>query len=177
MHVADVYVELYGRIPPLARAAVEGLSTEQLTWAPASGANTIAWLVWHASRVQDAHVADIMELEQLWGTGGFASAFGLSPDPTNSGFGHGPDEIARVRPEGPDAVLRYLDVVHERTQRLLVGVTDDELDRIVDRSWDPPVTLGVRLVSIADDSLQHVGQALYLRGLLGEYRGPGDPRP
>ncbi|MFP5321161.1 MAG: mycothiol transferase [Acidimicrobiia bacterium] len=176
MHVDHVYTELYDRIPPLARAAVEGLDAEQLAWAPADGANTIAWLTWHAARVQDAHVAEIMEVEQLWATGDFAGAFGLEPDPSNSGFGHGPDDIAAVRPEGPEAVLRYLDTVHERTERLLVGLTDSELDRIVDRRWDPPVTLGVRLVSIADDSLQHVGQALYVRGLLDGYRGPGDPR-
>jgi hypothetical protein len=46
----------------------------------------------------------------------------------------------------------------------VVGPAD--LARTVDDRWDPPVTLGVRLVSIADDSLQHVGQAAYLRGLL-----------
>ncbi len=176
MHVHEVYVELFDRIPPLAEAAVDGLTTDQLVQAPADGANTIAWLVWHAARVQDHHVAEIMEMEQLWATGGFAEAFGLEPDPGNIGFGHGPDDVAAVRPESPDAILRYLGTVHERTQRLLAGLTDSELDRIVDRSWDPPVTLGVRLVSIADDSLQHVGQALYVRGLLDGYRGPGDPR-
>ena len=39
-------------------------------------------------------------------------------------------------------------------------------DRVVDRTWDPPVTLGVRLVSILDDDTQHAGQAAYVRGLL-----------
>jgi hypothetical protein len=50
---------------------------------------------------------------------------------------------------------------------MLAGLPDGELDRVVDRRWDPPVTMGVRLISIADDCLQHVGQASYLRGLLG----------
>jgi len=49
---------------------------------------------------------------------------------------------------------------------MLEGVTGTELDRIVDRRWDPPVTVGVRLVSVADDCLQHAGQAAYARGLL-----------
>jgi hypothetical protein len=71
-----------------------------------------------------------------------------------------------VHPAGPDVLLGYLDAVTARTRELLVGVTPDTLDRIVDRRWNPPVTLGVRLVSIADDSLQHLGQAAYLRGLL-----------
>ncbi len=50
---------------------------------------------------------------------------------------------------------------------MLRDLTPDDLDRVVDRRWDPPVTLGVRLVSVADDCLQHAGQAAYLRGLLG----------
>ncbi len=50
---------------------------------------------------------------------------------------------------------------------MLSSLGDADLDRIVDRRWDPPVMMGVRLVSIADDSLQHVGQAAYVRGLLG----------
>ena len=45
---------------------------------------------------------------------------------------------------------------------MLEGLAPDDLDRVVDRRWDPPVTLGVRLVSIADDSLQHAGQAAYV---------------
>ncbi|HEX5588545.1 MAG TPA: hypothetical protein VFZ17_14640, partial [Acidimicrobiia bacterium] len=56
--------------------------------------------------------------------------------------------------------------VDRRTLAWLVDITGADLDRVVDRRWDPPVTLGVRLVSIADDSLQHVGQAAYLRGQL-----------
>ena len=44
-------------------------------------------------------------------------------------------------------------------------IGDGDLDRVIDENWDPPVTLGVRLVSILDDDAQHVGQAAYLRGL------------
>jgi hypothetical protein len=44
-------------------------------------------------------------------------------------------------------------------------VTPADLDRVVDKRWDPPVTLGVRLVSVVDDDAQHVGQAAYVRGL------------
>ena len=53
-----------------------------------------------------------------------------------------------------------------RTRSFLGSLTADDLDRVVDEAWDPPVTLGVRLVSIADDDIQHAGQAAYVRGLL-----------
>ncbi len=167
MDVASLLIELYGRIPPLARHAVEGLGLEQLTERPGPDANPIGWLVWHVARVQDGHVAELLDAEQLWVTGDWARQFGLDPDPSNSGYGHTREEVAAVRPEGREVLLEYLDAVAGRTFEMLEGVVPADLDQIVDRRWDPPVTMGVRLVSIADDSLQHLGQAAYVRGLLG----------
>lgn len=167
MDIAALLDEIYGRIPPLARAAVDGLDTDALVSAPAPGANTIAWLVWHSARVQDHHVSELLDADQLWQSGGWAGRFGLDPDPQNTGYGHGADDVARVRPDGADALVDYLEAVQARTVDWLRGLGADDLDRVVDTRWDPPVTLGVRLVSVADDSLQHVGQAAYVRGLLG----------
>jgi hypothetical protein len=168
MDVAALLQDLFGRTPPIATAAVEGLSPEQLAWAPRPGANSIAWLVWHLTRVQDHHVSELLGEEQIWTTDErWAKRCGLEADPHNTGYGHSADDVASVRPDGPDALLGYLRAVDERTQGMLAGLRDGELDRVVDRRWDPPVTMGVRLISIADDCLQHVGQASYLRGLLG----------
>jgi hypothetical protein len=166
MDVAALLDELYGRIPPLARDAVDGVDAEQLVEAPANDANPIAWLVWHVARVLDSHIAELLDTGQLWETGDWAVRFGLEPDPANTGYGHDPAEVAAVRPDGPDALLGYLDAAMAVTRDLLADVTGRSLDRVVDRRWDPPVTLGVRLVSVADDCLQHLGQAGYVRGLL-----------
>lgn len=177
MDVAALLLELYGRIPPLARRVVHGLDVDQLTEPVAPGANTIAWLVWHLARVQDHHVAELLETDQLWVMGDWAPRFGLDPDPVNTGYGHTAAEVATVRPERPEVLLDYLAAVDDRTRALLAGLAADELDRVVDRRWDPPVTLGVRLVSIADDSLQHAGQAAYVRGLIerSRRRSPHEP--
>ena len=160
-------LELYGRVPPLVRDVVEGLPAEKLVERPEPEANTIGWLCWHLARVQDHHVSELIHGEQVWGGGDWASRFGLEPDPSNTGYGHSPEEVGRVRPTDGDAIVEYLDAVQSRTVAFLEGLGDDDLDRIVDRRWHPPVTMGVRLVSVADDSLQHVGQAAYLKGLLG----------
>ncbi len=165
--VSGLLLELYGRIPPLARHAVDGLDVPRLVQPPAPGANTIAWLVWHTARVQDDHIAEILAADQLWSQGAWARRFGLDPDPSNTGYGHSAEDVARVRPERPEALLEYLDAVDARTREMLGELAPADLDRIVDRRWDPPVTLGVRLVSIADDGLQHLGQAAYARGLIG----------
>ncbi len=167
MDVAAVFLELYGRIPPLARGAIEGIPLDRLTERVSPDANPIAWLVWHLARVQDDHVAELLGVEQLWMEGDWARRFGLEPDPADTGYGHSTEEVAAVRPERAAVLVEYLDAVDARTRAMLEGLVPDDLDRIVDRSWDPPVTLGVRLVSIADDSLQHAGQAAYVRGLLG----------
>ena len=165
--VASLLLELYGRIPPLARRAVRGVEPERLMEAPAPGANPIAWLVWHLARVQDDHVSELLDAEQIWVTGDWAGRFGLEADPSNTGYGHSAEEVAAVRPDRPEVLLEYLDAVDRRTRQMLQGLVPADLDRVVDRRWDPPVTLGVRLVSVADDSLQHAGQAAYVRGLLG----------
>jgi hypothetical protein len=166
MDVAALLLELYGRIPPLAHEVVGGVEPSQLTQAPGPGANTIAWLVWHLTRVQDHHVSEILDAEQLWVSGEWAARFGLDPDPSDTGYGHNAEQVAGVQPVDGDALLEYLDAVDARTRAMLAELTPPDLERVVDRRWDPPVTLGVRLVSIADDCLQHLGQAAYVRGLL-----------
>ena len=167
MDVAALLLDLYGRVPPVARHAVRGLDADRLVESPSPGTNHIAWLIWHLTRVQDHHVAELLESGQVWATGDWASRFGLEPDPWNTGYGHSASEVATVRPASPEALLDYLDAGSERTNAFLGKLVPADLDRIVDRRFSPPVTLGVRLVSVADDCLQHAGQAAYVRGLLG----------
>lgn len=168
MDVSELLLDMYGRIPPLAHEVVDGLDTEQLTSQPNGDANPIAWLVWHLARVQDAELAGLVGDRQLWQDGDWAARFGLEPDPHNHGYGHTADEVRAVRPESPQALLDYLAAVDARTRDKLRTLTPSDLDRVVDADWDPPVTLGVRLVSVADDCIQHIGQAAYVRGLLGK---------
>jgi uncharacterized damage-inducible protein DinB len=166
MDVAALLREVYDRIPPLVRTAVEGLDADRLAEAPAPGANTVGWLVWHLTRVEDDHIADVAGAQQLWATEDWPARFGLPADPSDIGYGHTAEQVAAVRPASAELLTGYHDAVHERTVAFLGGLSSADLDRVVDTRWDPPVTLGVRLVSIADDALQHAGQAAYVRGLL-----------
>ncbi|MEU5908177.1 DUF664 domain-containing protein [Micromonospora sp. NPDC047527] len=166
MDVSDLLTETYDRLPDLVRAAVDGLTPEQLRWAPGPGANSIGWLVWHLTRVQDHHVAHLLDVEQIWASGDWAGRFGLPADPDDTGYGHSSAQVAGVRPESAQALIDYYAAVARRTGSFLAGLRPADLDRVVDETWDPPVTLGVRLVSIAEDDQQHAGQANYVRGLL-----------
>ena len=167
MDVSDILTELFGRIPPIVRAAVGDLRPDDLAARPASHANPIGWLVWHLTRVQDHHVAELIGEDQLWVSGDWAGRFGLEPDADNTGYGHSDTEVEAVRPESAEVLIAYHEAVAERSAAYVAGLRPADLDRIVDRSWDPPVTLCVRLVSVAVDDLQHAGQAAYVRGLLG----------
>ena len=164
--VRELLEELFGRIPDHLHRAVDGLSATDLATAPTPGANTIGWMVWHLTRVQDHHVSDLLGREQVWTTGVWPARFGLESDADDTGYGHRADQVAQVRPDGPEVLIDYYEAVASRTAELLAELTATDLDRVVDERWDPPVTLGVRLVSIADDDIQHAGQAAYLRGVL-----------
>jgi uncharacterized damage-inducible protein DinB len=167
VNVADLLTDLFDRLPDSVRRVVDGLTPEQLIWAPEVGANSIGWTVWHLTRVQDDHVAEVMGVGQLWSEGDWASRFGLSrADPNNTGYGHKPDEVASIKPTGPEALVDYYTAVHARTHAYIRTLDEAALDRVVDERWDPPVTLGVRLISVADDDAQHIGQAAYVRGLM-----------
>lgn len=165
MNVADLVIDGFDRIQQVVHGAVKGLNEEQLAERPAGDANTIAWLVWHLTRVQDDHLADLGEAPQVWTGQAWHERFGLPFDPGATGYGHDPKQVAAVR--APAKLLTgYHDAVHDQTVAWLAGLQESQLDRIVDEAWNPPVTLGVRLVSVLSDGLQHAGQAAYVRGIL-----------
>lgn len=166
MELNELLVELFSRVTEEVHSAVDGLDAADLMTPPVEGANPIGWLVWHLIRIQDDHMADILDEDQLWVTGDWASRFGVAADPSNTGYGHSWGEVTSLRPESAEALIEYYEAVAARTEEFLTTVTAPDLDRIVDKRWNPPVTLGVRLVSIADDDIQHAGQANYARGII-----------
>lgn len=166
MTPAELIIDALERVVADTRGAVDGLGEADLTSSPAPGANTIAWLVWHLARVQDSHVAQVAGTEQVWVAQGFVDRFALTLSPQDTGYGHVAAQVAEVRAPA-ELLTGYLEAVHEQSVAYLGRLTEEDLDVIVDRRWDPPVSLGVRLVSVVNDCTQHAGQAAYVRGLLG----------
>lgn len=157
--------DAFTRIRELVAISAEGLDAERLTYRPEPGANSIAWLLWHLTRIQDDHVSEIAGLGQAWVTDGWASKFGMEPDAGNDGRGHGPTEVAAITPDS-ELLIAHHNAISDRTFEYLDQVDANELDRIFDESYDPPVSVGVRLVSVISDNIQHAGQARYLRGIV-----------
>lgn len=161
----ELLVDAFGRIRDVVHDVVGGLTPVQLAFRVDDEANSIAWLVWHLTRIQDDHLADAAQTEQVWMTDGWAERFALPFGPSATGYGHSSDDIAAVHVDSGDLLIAYHDAVHARTIEYVARLTDGDFARIVDEAWDPPVSLGVRLVSVISDDLQHVGQAAFIRGI------------
>jgi len=163
--VADLLVDGYDRIRQVVTQTVTGLTPQQLAFQPEPGSNSIGWLIWHLTRVQDDHVAEVAGTEQIWTSGGWYERFDLPFDSSEIGYGQSPEQVAAVRISSAQLLLDYHQAVFDRSRQYLTDLDEFQLARIVDDSWDPPVTLAVRLVSVLSDDLQHAGQAAYLKGL------------
>ncbi len=165
MDVSAILLDGFHRIRDQVMELLDGASAADLVERIDPDANTICWLVWHLTRVQDDHIAGVAGTEQIWVKDGFADRLGLDLDRLDIGYGHESGQVARVK-AGKEDLADYHDAVYEATRSYVSGLSGSDLDRVVDERWDPPVTLGVRLVSVLSDDLQHVGQAAFVAGVL-----------
>ena len=161
----QLLIDGFDRVRDTVQQAVEGLDEDRLAFRPDPDANSVAWLTWHLTRVQDDHVAGVAGGEQLWTVGGWVERFGLPFDVGAIGYGQTSEEVGRVR-AGAELLIAYQDAVHRSTVDYLATLEDADYARVVDDRWDPPVTLAVRLLSVLNDTTQHAGQASYVRGLV-----------
>lgn len=167
MTSADLITDAFGRIRETVTDTLYGLTAEQLTYRVDADANSVAWLIWHLTRVQDDHVAAAFGVPQVWSDGGWAARLGLPGGSMETGYGHNRLQVAAVGEAvaATGLLTDYHDATYQQTVKLVSAIADADLDRVVDTSWRPPVTLGVRLVSVINDDMQHAGQAAFVRGV------------
>ena len=166
MEWQDLLADGYGRIPEFMESALSGLNQEDLNWQPRQDCNNIGWLCWHLTRQQDAQIAALMGEEQLWVNDGWHARFSRDADASDSGFGQTPEQVAAFQSPDAQTLLDYQRAVVERSKRYFQTLSKADLDRELNEPWFQPLpTVGVRLVSILEDSMLHAGQAAYIRGL------------
>jgi Protein of unknown function (DUF664) len=162
---SELLIDAFGRIREIVHDVLDGLGDADLLYRADPLANSICWQIWHLTRVQDDHIAGAGSLEQVWFSGGWGERFGLPLDSADIGYGHDSEQVEVVRAPA-DLLAAYHDATYEQTVEFVRGLTDTDMDTIVDRHWDPPVTMGVRLISVVADDLEHAGQAAFIRGLI-----------
>lgn len=164
MDARDLLLDTFGRIRELYVGIADGLDQDTAHHRPGGTGNPIVWLLWHVARLEDDHVVGLTGGTQLW-HGEWADRFGLPFDRNDIGYGHSAEDVDAVQVARLEDLVAYQEAVHHQALAYLETLDADELDRVVDRNWDPPVTAGVRLVSLLSDCLQHLGQAAYVKGL------------
>jgi hypothetical protein len=162
----DLLEDAFSRVHGVVHQAVDGLTPDELAFRVNGNTNSIAWLIWHLSRIADDHVSDAASKGQVWTTNGWAEKFGLPFPEDATGYGFGGDDVAAVKVKSGEILIGYFDEVIEEATRYVKSLSDDDYARVVDASWTPPVTLAVRLVSVVSDALQHAGQAMFIRGIV-----------
>ena len=164
MRTRDLLTDGFDRVHGGVTALLDDCGPDDLDRRPGATANPVGWLLWHLVRVQDDHVSEVAGQDQVWPDGWFGRS-GLPLAVTDTGYGHDEDQVGTVRLDA-DLLRGYADAVHARTVAAVADLSDGDLDRVLDESYDPPVTVGARLVSVLEDDLQHLGQAAYALGLL-----------
>jgi hypothetical protein len=165
MKTAALLIDGYGRMQQLVHRSCDGIGNAGLAFQPAPESNSIAWLVWHLTRIQDDHISAIAGVDQVWITTDWHAQLGMEADEFALGQGDSAEAVAAIQPTDAIALVGYHDEVIGSSIAYLGGIDADELDRIVDVRYTPPVSAGVRLISVLSDNLQHAGQALYVRGI------------
>ena len=163
----DMMIDGYGRIMEILERAIDGLSQDDLNWQPKPDCNSMGWLAWHLTRVQDDHLADLIGEEQLWIKDGWHAKFNRPAEKKDIGFGHTPEDVTAFKSPDAGTVLAYHRAVMERSQKFFATLSKTDLDRELNEPWFQPLpTVGVRLISVLGDNLEHAGQVSYVRGML-----------
>lgn len=166
MEAKDIVLDALERIRSILHRTLTGLTLDEMNRQPTSDSNSIAWLTWHLTRVQDNGISGLFGQEQAWISQGWHAQFGMTPDPDNEGQGHTPAQVAAFRAPSIQTLLDYHDSVSTRSKSFLTGLAPADFNRELDEpQYQPRPTVGVRVVSILSDNLQHAGQVAYLRGV------------
>ena len=168
MEAMEIVAMALKRIEGSLEKALDMLTEEDLHRQPRSDCNSIAWLAWHLTRVQDHHLSGLAGLDQTWTEDGWHAKFNMDPDPENVGWGHTPEQVANFRAPNAGILHEYYRAVLNRSRTYLIGLQSEDLERVLDEpQWNETVTVGIRLVSVMNDNTEHMGQINYLRGLFG----------
>ncbi|MFC2052490.1 DinB family protein [Chloroflexota bacterium] len=164
MEFQQLLVSALERASHILEKALDGLNGDDLNYLPNPDCNSIAWLTWHLTRVQDSAISGLMGKEQRWIVEKWYSKFSRNPDPNDRGVGHSSEDVSNFQSPDSKTLLNYYYSVFKQTKEYISKLSTAELEREIDNPRFP--TVGLRLAAMINDNIQHVGQIAYLRGML-----------
>lgn len=148
-------------------AALTGLDDATLARCPTEQCNSMAWILWHMTRVLDTFVHTRLQAQpQLWIRDGWYGKFGMAADPDDRGVGWTTEQVRHWHPPTRDIQVGYYEALKQATRAYLgtLSYADMEVRRVI-----PPVpeprTVAAALGQFTWDNVAHGGQIAYLRGL------------
>jgi uncharacterized damage-inducible protein DinB len=148
-------------------ATLAGMDDAILARRPTDQCNSIAWLLWHMTRVVDTFVHTRLQVQpQVWIRDGWYAKFGMDPDPDNRGVGWTATQVAQWVPPAKDVQAGYYEAIKQATRAYLATLSDTDLEvRRVIPPVPEPRTVAAALGQMTWDNVAHGGQIAYLRGL------------
>ncbi|MFC2060072.1 DinB family protein [Chloroflexota bacterium] len=164
MECWQLIVDTYERSSQALERALEGLTQDDLNQQPNPDSNSMGWIVWHLTRIQDRAIADLTGEEQLWIKDTWHSKFNRPADPQDVGVRHMPEDLAAFKSPDVQTLLAYHQAVLQVSKRYISNLSQTDLDRWL--GHPRYATVGARLVVLISENLQHAGQVAYVHGLL-----------
>ena len=173
MQLKDFAEQTFEEIGVRLNRALEGLTFEELNWRPRPEANSIAFIVWHVSRVEDGWFQHfVQDTTQVWLAERWHERFGLPEG--SSGFGYSVEQLAEFPALREEDLRGYFDAVRKSTLACLKEMTETDLDRVPGRSPFPDSASSSRFAEftvarmfrqLIGEEYQHLGHVNYIRGL------------
>ena len=162
MDAKEFALEALERARAVTMIAIDGLTPEHFHWRPNPTANSIAFLLWHISRVEDRFTSDLRNMEEIWLTEEWHKKFAVAI--SENGIGWGPEQIQDFRP-AIELVVSYLQRVRnislETISRLNISQFKEQLT-----PSRPDFTVANTLQTIVYHENHHQGAIGYIRGLI-----------
>ena len=164
----QLITDIYERILQELEHALDGLTVDDLNQQPCPDCNSIGWLTWHLTRVQDMISADLLGEGQLWTKDNWYAKFNRTFDPMDAGIGHSIADVVAFRAPDASTLLEYHRAVLEQSKRYITSkLSEAELNREFDNPIFSTITnVRTMLMRLINDNMQHLGQVAYVRGML-----------
>ena len=155
-------------------AATRNLSLDEIHWRPNQDSNSIGFIFWHVSRVEDRLVTwCIAHSEEIWTRNKWYAKMQLPQQST--GLEYSRSELAEFPKIATLLLSEYFDAVRKNTNEFLASVHLDLFDSVPQRTPFPEnsksadyfkaFTIDRYFRQLIAEENQHLGQISYLRGL------------
>jgi len=148
------------------KLACDDLTEDQMHYQSTPDSNSIAWMVWHSSRIKDQVTASIVGESEVWLADGWAERFGIAPEA--NGIGDRPEQVTSFRVRS-DFLLGYADAAHNVTIQRLSKILPAQLAQPSRYVLGDTRPVWRSLQGMLGDAYSHAAQVSYLRGMITGY--------